>query len=310
MNSPTTVQPATPFDSPAGAPAILAPTRPFYWSLRRELWENRSLYIAPLVVAAFVLLGSLVHVASPRRMQNLPADPAQRHAVIVKPFSMAPAPIMLATFLVGIFYSLDALYGERRDRSILFWKSLPVSDRTTVLSKASIPLVVLPLIGFALSVATLATLLLLGSAILMARGVSPAPLWTEVRFFQEPLIMLYGLTVHALWFAPLYSWLLLVSVWARRTPVLWAASPLLILGLESALGGSFLRSLMKYRLTGAMAEAFAGLGPKGNPAGILDRLSQLTPGSFLSAPGLWIGLAVAAAFLAAAVKLRRKREPI
>ena len=79
-------------------------------------------------------------------MQTLPAlDPAKRHALVVRPFSMAPAPIMLATFLVGLFYSLDALYGERRDRSILFWKSLPVSDRTTVLSKASIPLVVLPL---------------------------------------------------------------------------------------------------------------------------------------------------------------------
>ena len=60
---------------------------------------------------------------------------------------MAPAPIMFATFLVGIFYCLDALHGERRDRSILFWKSLPVSDLTTVLSKASIPFAVLPLIG-------------------------------------------------------------------------------------------------------------------------------------------------------------------
>ena len=74
---------------------------------------------------------------------------------------MAPAPIMFATFLVGLFYCLDALYGERRDRSILFWKSLPVSDRTTVLSKASIPLVVLPLIAFALTAGRRSCLMLL-----------------------------------------------------------------------------------------------------------------------------------------------------
>ena len=58
---------------------------------------------------------------------------------------------MGTAFIVGIFYSLDALHGERRDRSILFWKSMPVSDLTTVLSKASIPLVVLPLLSFAIS---------------------------------------------------------------------------------------------------------------------------------------------------------------
>ena len=111
------------------------PTRPFTWSVRRELWENRSLYVAPLVVTAFVLLGSFISLLGlPARMQALPAlDEAARHAMAVKPFSMAPAPIMLATLLVGIFYALDALYGERRDRSILFWKSLPVSDLTTVL---------------------------------------------------------------------------------------------------------------------------------------------------------------------------------
>jgi ABC-2 type transport system permease protein len=127
----------------------LPETRLLYWSIRRELWENRSIYFAPLLVAAVVLFASLVNtlgVAS--RMRGASAlDAAQRHTAILQPFRMAPAPIMLTTFLVGIFYALDALYGERRDRSILFWKSLPVSDRTTVLAKASIPLVVLPCCG-------------------------------------------------------------------------------------------------------------------------------------------------------------------
>ncbi len=68
--------------------------------------------------------------------------------MIEQPYTFAAGCIMATAFIVGVFYCLDALHGERRDRSILFWKSLPVSDLTTVLSKASIPLVVLPLLSF------------------------------------------------------------------------------------------------------------------------------------------------------------------
>ena len=313
MNPPTTVQPEAAFDSQPQAPANLAATRPMYWSVRRELWENRSIYIAPLIVTGFVLFGSLISMFGlPRKMQTLPAhDPAQQHVLVVKPFSMAPAPIMLATFLVGIFYSLDALYGERRERSILFWKSMPVSDRTTVLSKASIPLVVLPLVAFVLSVATFVALLLVSTAVLLANGVSPVTLWAEVRFVQEPLVMLYGLTVHALWFAPIYGWLLLVSVWARRTPVLWAALPWVAISVVErvAFDSSHFAALLRYRVIGAMARAFT-VDPQRADVGIIDRVSQLTPARFLGTPGLWIGLVVAAACLAGAMRLRRIREPI
>ena len=104
---------------------------------------------------------------------------------------------MATTFIVGIFYCLDALHGERRDRSILFWKSLPVSDLTTVLSKASIPLVVLPLLTFAITVATQWIMLLLSSAVLLASGLSVATLWTQLPLFQMSLMLLYHLvTVH------------------------------------------------------------------------------------------------------------------
>ena len=313
MNTPSNAMSEFPVDPQGIAPAAVAETRPLYWSVRRELWENRSIYIAPLVVAAVVLLGSLINmIGLPRKMQNLPAyDPAQQHAMVVRPLSMAPAPIILVTFLVGIFYSLDALHGERRDRSILFWKSLPVSDRTTVLSKASIPLVVLPLLGFALGLVTQLIILLLSTVVLLANGMSPAPLWAEFRWFQETLVMLYGLAVHTLWFAPLYGWLLLVSAWARRTPVLWAGLPLLAIAVveKMAFNTAHFASLLRYRLTGAMTEAFA-LAPGHGGDGIIDRLAQLAPARFLSTPGLWIGLAVAAASLAAAVRLRRYREPL
>ena len=296
---------------PVVAPALSA-TRSFYWSVRRELWENRSIYIAPLIVMAVVLFASLISTISlPHKMRNLPTlDPAKRHAAVVTHYSVAPAPIMLATFLVGFFYCLDALHGERRDRSILFWKSLPVSDRTAVLSKASIPIVILPVIAFVLSAVTLFVLLMAGTAILFLSGMSPATLWSELRFFQEPVIMIYGLTVHALWFAPIYCWLLLVSAWARRATFLWALLPwFAAAALERiAFSTSYFGSMLRYRVIGGMTEAFAN--QQHGSGEILDQLSQLSPARFLGAPGLWVGLLFAAACLAGAVRLRHDREPI
>jgi ABC-2 type transport system permease protein len=313
MNTPSDAVPGLGVDSQAIAPAALPATRPLYWSVRRELWENRSLYIAPLIVTAVVLFGSLISmIGLPRRMRSLPTlDAAKQHVLVVRPFCVAPGPIMLATFLVALFYCLDALYGERRDRSILFWKSLPVSDLTTVLSKASVPFVVLPLLALALSVATQVNMLIVSTIVLLGSGVSPAPLWAELRFVQLPLVMLYGLLVHVLWFAPIYGWLLLVSAWAKRATFLWALFPFLGVSVleRVAFGSSYFTRMLQYRVMGAMTEAFV-VQPKHGSDQILDQLTQLDPAKFLSSPGLWWGLTFAAAFLAAAVKLRRHREPI
>src|SRR5580765_2485480 len=131
-------------------------TQSFFWSVRRELWENRSIYVAPLIVASVVLFGSLVgsfHLPDRRRLPML-LDPAHRRPPTEMPYDIAAMIIILTAFVIGVFYCLDALYGERRERSILFWKSLPVSDLTTVLSKASIPLVILPLVSFVIIVVT------------------------------------------------------------------------------------------------------------------------------------------------------------
>jgi ABC-2 type transport system permease protein len=150
-------------------------------------------------------------------------------------------------------------------------------------------------------------MLLLSSAILLGNGLSVGTLWARMSFFHMSLMLLYHiLTVHGLWYAPLYSWLLLVSAWAPRAPFLWAfLPPFVIWGVEKiAFRTSHFLSMLQYRLTGPQPSTTA----PGDT--LMDMLSALTPAQFFSTPGLWIGLAIAAAFLAAAARVRRNREPI
>lgn len=282
----------------------------FYWSVRRELWEHRSIYIAPLAVAGLVLFAFLFNVRGVgSHMRSLPSlDAAKQLLVVVTPFSIAASVILFTSFIVALFYCLDSLYGERRDRSILFWKSMPVSDLTTVLSKAVVPLAVLPLVAFAIALATQVVLLLLCSAVLLATDIELGTLWSRLPLFQMSVVMLYGLVVHALWYAPIYGWLFLVSAWARKAPFLWAVMPVFAAFVVEKIGfgTSHVASLVQYRVMGAMREAFAANAMK-EP---IAQFSQLDPARFMSSPGLWIGLAFAAAFLAAAIWLRRRGDPI
>jgi len=227
-------------------------TRPFYWSVRRELWENRSIYIAPLIVAAVQVFGFAISTIglADRRRAVLLLDPAHQRAAIEQPYDLAAMMMIFIVFIVGVFYCLDALNGERRDRSILFWKSLPVSDLTTVLSKVTIPLVLLPLISFAITVCVQSIMLLETSVVLIFHGMSPATTWANVPVFQNWLVLLYGLVAFALWHSPIYGWLLLVSGWARRATFLWAVLPLLAIGIfeRVTLGTSHFGSLVMKRL--------------------------------------------------------------
>src|ERR1043166_6538760 len=181
----------------AGAPSYNVATRPLYWSVRRELWENRSIYIVPLVVAGVELFGFLVSTVGlpERRRAALLLDPAKARTLIESPYNIAAIMLILTAFVVGLFYCLDALYGERRERSILFWKSLPVSDLTTLLSKATIPLVILPLISFVIIVATQILMMLISSAALMPSGLAGTT-WTNFNLFQQSLILLYRSEEH------------------------------------------------------------------------------------------------------------------
>jgi ABC-2 type transport system permease protein len=296
-----------PLEANVTVPVVIPASRRLYWSVRRELWENRAIYIAPLAVAALFLVGFLISaIHPPAQMRDAMAlDPMRHQELVEQPYTFAAFFLMGISFIVAVFYCLDALYGERRDRSILFWKSLPVSDLTTVLAKASIPILILPLVTFAITIVTQWIMLLLSSAVLLARGQSVATLWSHLPLFQMSLMLLFHLVaIHGLQFAPIYCWMLLVSGWARRAPLLWAVLPPLTIGVAEkiAFNTSHFAALLGYLLGGG-PEIVTGKMQ-------MLPLTPLAVGEFFINPGLWIGLAVAAAFLAAAVRLRRYREPI
>lgn len=325
MNAESNAVPESPSQLQVTA-AVSTATRPFYWSIRRELWENRSIFIAPLVAAAVVLAAFLInamHLPDGVRIMST-LEPARQRAMLTSLYSGASVLIVITMAIVAWFYCLDALHGERRDRSILFWKSLPVSDLTTVLSKISIPAVVLPLITCVVVMATQLIILLTSTVILLANGLSAATLWAQLPIFQMWLVLLYSLIVFTIWYAPIYGWLLFVSAWARRSTFLWAVlPPLAICVVEKiAFHSDVFWEILQQRLSGGFTHAFVirsrgnGFIIDNNMSGSLqatfpDPLLQLIdPVRFLSSPGVWIGLAIAAGFLAAVVWLRRYREPI
>lgn len=275
--------------------------RPFYWSVRRELWENHSIWIAPTIVAAIILMGSLITCGylPARRRNAMLLDEMHRRAAIEAPYDLAAIMLIMTAFIVGLFYCLDALHGERRDRSILFWKSLPISDLTTVLSKTTIPLVVLPVVAFVIAIATQFVMLLISTVVLAPSGLAGTT-FQNFNFFRESFVLLYGLIAIALWHAPVYAWAVLVSGWARRATFLWAVLPPLAIGFfeKVAFNTTHFASMVADRVVGFAPQAFS-YSPHTTPL--------LTPGKYLSSPGLWLGLVFAAAFIAAAVRLRRYR---
>ena len=309
MSSPTNaLHDAAPLAGSASATAAvttISPLQRLYWSVRRELWDNRSIYLAPAITGGVLLVGFLLGATRMAGRVDLHSlDPDRQRQAILMPFNLAAGLIMLSAVLVSIFYCLDALHGERRDRSILFWKSLPVSDLTTVLAKASIPLLILPAITFAVTLVTQAGLLLLSRTII---GSAPPDLWSHIPLFTMSILLLYHLfMVHSLWYAPLYGWLLLVSAWARRTPFLWAfLPPLGLCALEKIIfRSSYVAEILGRRVSGG-GESVMGSGGGGIMP--FDPSMHMTLGRYLSTPGLWGGLFVAAAFLAGAIQLRRYR---
>ena len=209
------------------------------------------------------------------------------HPQVWWPYQMGPSPL----------YTLDTSVSQNGT----------VSDATTVLAKATIPFAILPLLSFGVVVVAGFVMLLVSSLILAANGLSAAPLWTELYLVRGSLLLLYHLiTVHVLWYAPIYAWLMFVSAWSRRAALLWAVLPPLGVGFLERIvfGTSHLGAMLLDRVGGSMAAV--------QPAGTMpmNPMTHLTPWNFFVAPGLWIGWLITAVFLAAAIRIRRNREPI
>lgn len=270
-------------------------TRPFLTLVRRELWEHRGLIWAPLAMALTIivlsLLGAAQDIALPGVVVVRDAD-EQRDFLSTLMVGLL-VPQLLAGLVVVFFYLLDGLFTERRDRSILFWKSLPVSDTKTVLSKLFVALVAMPLWIWALSL--LVGLVVFGVFAVKVSNTPAAALgtWHGEDWLVLQATLLGKLAVAALWYLPVAGWLLLVSVLAKRAPFLWATLPFLVLSLAEriALGTNVMGALVAQRLFGFREE-----------------VSLMSEFSLLASPDLWIGVAIGAALVYAAIRVRQRSD--
>jgi len=298
--------------------------------IQREFWEHRGLWIVPLTIAAVMLgaAGVFGHFQfdfnSHANYYDRPPPPP-----LVELVALGWAvPFYLAAVIQASAYLIDCLYAERRDRSILFWRSMPVTDARAVLVKLLVGLVLVPLGAFLIAAATS----LIGSAILVLRnqhviinGQPIAALWDTLAWLRLQAIALYGLLAAMLWYAPFAAYLMLASVWARRSPYVWVlVPPLLLMLLEhmvfgtyyigSIANGGFNQLLhLAYDLTQHGADVGAALLPPGGAD--TDGIEMLhfsrhvpTPLHLLASARLWGGLVAAVGMIALAIRLRRYRD--
>ncbi len=282
--------------------------------VRRELWEHRYLWIAPLALAGLLtLLAVIGRVHFGMHDEAALADPQQRVAwFTIVVWALSVPFYVLSLFIVG-YYLLDCLYAERKDRSILFWKSLPVSDGLTVLAKLLVALLVVPLGVFALGVLTnLAVIAVLRLRIAM--GNVPMLLsWSTLEWARTELALLAAQCITLLWHAPVAGYLLVISAWARRSPFLWATLPLVMAPIleRIAFGTHHLWDFILYRFGGiwhTLGVEHANLVSRNSARPVGTLLQVLDFRAAFTDIDLWLGLAAAAALVFAAIRIRRYRD--
>ena len=329
----------------------ITPVNKMKWLIRRELWEHKGmlLWTPALIGIAMTLLGVLMTVATIAKTKVRTAlvvngqevswsaifntrtfSPRRAEIIgnVANNYTYAAAPLFLALGFFVFFYCLSALYDERRDRSVLFWKSLPVSDAQTVLSKAAIALLVAPLIVAAAASLTSLALVLILSGVLAANGIHVfAELASSPGLYLGPLRVFGLLPVYCLWALPTVGWLLMVSSWAKSKVFLWAVGvPLLLLILTVWAGkltqtesnvGWIQMNVIGRALLGTLPGSWYLFEPQ-----LLSQMHALEEGgshmtridvfsnswSSLALPAVWLGAAAGAALIYAAIRLRRWRE--
>ncbi len=285
------------------------------WLIRRELWEHRAIWMVPTAILGLLLLAA---VTGNIALGNLEIDVGGGHLQQMTDEQRATAVAVLVAVIIGLFmasmafvgtfYALDALYADRRDRSVLFWKSLPVSDLETVLAKLLTAAVVIPLHGLAAGVIGYFIVAIGASVKLAMLGGPVALLWMPGVMLQTLAMVAGFVFTYVLWVLPVIAWLLLASAWAPRAPFLWATLPVFAAAaLEKlALGTDWVVGLIDYRISGMPEQIFSGADAD---------WAQMAGGELLSrslylffSPDMWLGWAAAAGLMAATIWVRRYRE--
>jgi ABC-2 type transport system permease protein len=305
----------------------------FIYMLRREIWEHRAFVMVPLVLAALYLVGHLLGLAQVARVsiddhsfyefadfveEMAWKDPDERRAILGFMMGMYAMPFFITLGFMTFFYLLDALFSDRKDRSILFWKSLPITDTATVLSKVVTAAVVAPLITigwvFAMHMSTLVVLSILAW---FGGGSAWDLVWSPMPFLDVYLFYGYVMISAALWFAPVWGWLLLASAWARRAVFLWATLPIVAIGVMEGIFShtNYFWQIIGYRLSwGYGMSAYntdidMGINFRNDMVDVDGSILDLVAGGqFFTNIDMYLGVLVSAGFIGAAIWLRRYRD--
>lgn len=296
----------------------------FTWLIRREIWEHKAIWIAPLIVIACLVLLVVtgnVHLGPIGTMDGnsafgaFPPDVQQKLVLIAYAGLALVVDMVMGT--IAFFYALDSLYSDRRDRSVLFWKSLPLSDAETVLSKFAVAALVIPLVSLAGAIVAQLVVAAGGSAKLAMSGMSAGIMWQPEAILGGMTIAFLWCVTAILWYAPIMAYLMLASAWAPKGPFLWAVLPPVAIWvlervvLYSEHVGDFItgRLFGLYKLLGRReggdmsgVEAGSDVAKLSN----IDLVGSLK--EFYSSPDLWLGVVAAGLLLAAAMWVRRYRD--
>ena len=298
----------------------------FFWLIRREIWEHKAIWIAPLVVLACLLLlvvtghahlGPIGALGDSTVFGEFSREDQVKLLIIV--YAGLALVIDMVMGIIAFFYSVDSLYADRRDRSVLFWKSLPLSDAETVLSKFAVAAVVIPLVTLLAAVFAQFVVAAGGSITLAMSGVAGNVMWQPEAIVGGMLVALLWCFTAVFWYAPVIAYLMLASAWAPRAPFLWAVlPPVAVTILERVVVysdhvGGFIadRLFGLYRLLGPSQSVDADLDD--SEVGVeLAKLAEVDLAGnlrdFYVSPELWLGVVAAGLLLAAAMWVRRYRD--
>lgn len=296
--------------------------------IKRELWEHRAIYVTPAVIGLVMTLltltgsiaasgfGEMVDVAIVG-LSNL--GDAERRAALTAFLLGNTVSFMIGTWILTIFYCLDALYAERKDKSILFWRSLPITDAETAVSKLLTAVLVIPLVSFVGIIVTHLVNLVLASVFVSAEGGGAGHLiWGSVPFIDVWTTLLIVVLATPLWLAPLIGWFLFVSAWAKRSPLLTAFLPIIVAPVLEyvVFRSSHLWSAIGSRFNVAEIPIFDSIETlemfEDDDFHLVDQslslLSLIDIGKFVTSPAMWAGLVVCGLFVTAAIYVRRYRD--